>query len=52
MTNIVELADGGTIEPDSDRVTIRRKDKDGNTEEIRRVGEDDCQEWLEALGNY
>jgi hypothetical protein len=40
-----ELSDGGVIDwPDSDG-SIRRKDKDGNTEEVRRPDDPDCGEW-------
>jgi len=45
----LELADGGYIAyPDEDGV-IRRKDKDGNTEEVRYHTEDDWAEWRDLF---
>lgn len=46
----IELSDGGVIEAPDAVGTIRRRDVHGNTEDIRRVGEDDWQEWADLFG--
>jgi len=46
----IELSDGGLIEwPNSDG-TIRRKDKDGSTEEVRNPGDEGYAEWKQLFG--
>jgi hypothetical protein len=49
-SNGVELSDGGYIEyPDDADGTIRRRDKDGNCEEVRCIGEENWQEWADIF---
>lgn len=50
LLNEYSLSDGGCIEaPESDTGLIRRRDKDGNTEELRRIGEDGWQDWADLF---
>ncbi len=45
MDDNIELSDGGCIEPPDGRGTIRRRDKDGNCEEVREPEDSDYEEW-------
>lgn len=47
----IELGDGGTLEPpESDSGIIRRRDVHGNTEDVRRIEDEDWQEWADLFG--
>jgi hypothetical protein len=45
----VELSDGGCLELDTDNQTIRRRDKDGNTEDIKEPGDDGYNDWRDLF---
>lgn len=47
--NISELSDGGFIEEPDSNGTIRRRDKDGNCEEARYIGDDGWDEWADLF---
>jgi len=45
----LELSDGGVIEVPDEEGVIRRRDKDGNCEEVRYMGDDDWNDWADMF---
>jgi len=45
----IELADFGCLEAPDDDGTIRRRDGDGNCEEVRNIGDSNWAEWAELF---
>ena len=46
----IELSDGGCLEAPGPNGRIRRRDVNGNCEEIREIGEENWPEWSELFG--
>jgi len=50
--NTFQFSDGSYLEYPDDDGSIRRRDKDGNCEDVRRPGDDDWDEWAQIFGPF